>query len=519
MTLASKLALLESKGAYPRPGSVIKRWGQIIRESPSVAAILLRLQESGDLVSLSSLGRIHSGVVTRANAYFIVRELPFNQIPRRFGLTGRDAKRVAVVMDGLETPHRIEREFLKPLIKGPEALLSPLLVERSEQRLVDVTMDKGRLRERGMTGALAYLRRGETVAYNVSDDTLKGGIPAQRSQIKNRKPFWYTLNVPEMTGPRIALPEHFDSRYLATILPAKNDAVVIDTLYTFTPTEPDEVELIWASLNSLLTWYQIELRGRTQHGEGVLKVKIPDYGGILVANPARLSRSRAHALRAAFDTISQEPLTDSLEVVSGINRVAFDEMYLEAVRWQDAAANRLLLERELRAAIGERKERKASVAEAKLDRRQAIDVTASIDAYASRLAAGIDPFPDPRRFVSSARRVHAVAITGPFEGRLTIGTELFNQGEVLAGGIRIAQAPNVLSAEYIRVVLLHDPGMTHVDVPVEPELSRVMVIWQSAVTEWQARFEQAAESLTLTIADSRVRRAIRQRALSLLHAE
>jgi hypothetical protein len=519
MTLTSKLPLLESKGAYARPGAVTKRWGQIIRESPSVAALLLRLEESGDLVALSSLGRIHSGVVTRANAYFIVRELPFDQTPRRFGLTRRDAKRVAVVMDGLETPHRIEREFLKELIKGPEALLSPLVVERSDQRLFDVTIDKGRLRERGMTGAMDYLRRGETVAYNVSDDTLKGGIPAQRSQIKNRKPFWYSLNVPKITGPRIALPEHFDSRYLATILPARDDTVVIDTLYTFTPTESDTVELIWASLNSLLTWYQIELRGRTQHGQGVLKVKIPDYGGILVANPARLSRPRARALLSAFGEISSEPLTDSLEVVSSINRIAFDEMYLQAIRWQNPAAGRLLLERELRAAIGERQERKASVAEAKLDRRHAIDVTASIDAYASRLAAGVDPFPDPRRFASRTCGVHAVAIASPFEGRLTIGTELFNQGEVFAGGVRIAQTPNMLSAEYTRVVLLHDPGMTHVDVPVEPELSRVMALWQSAVVEWQARFEQAAEGLTLTITDSRVQRAIRQRALLLLHAE
>jgi hypothetical protein len=102
---------------------------------------------------------------------------------------------------------------------------------------------------------------------------------------------------------------------------------------------------------------------------------------------------------------------------------------------------------------------------------------------------------------------------------LTIGTELFNQGEVFAGGVRIAQTPNILSAEYTRVVLLHDPGMTHVDVPIEPELSRVMALWQSAVVEWQARFEQAAEGLTLTITDSRVQRAIRQRALLLLHAE
>jgi hypothetical protein len=102
MTLTSKLALLETKGSFPRPGAVTKRWGQIIRESPSVVEILQGIEEKGNLVPLSTLGRIHSGVVTRANAYFIVRDLSFDQIPHRFGITPRDARRVAVVMDGLE---------------------------------------------------------------------------------------------------------------------------------------------------------------------------------------------------------------------------------------------------------------------------------------------------------------------------------------------------------------------------------------------------------------------------------
>jgi hypothetical protein len=97
--------------------------------------------------------------------------------------------------------------------------------------------------------------------------------------------------------------------------------------------------------------------------------------------------------------------------------------------------------------------------------------------------------------------------------------KLFNQGEVFAGDMRIAQAPNMLSAQYIRMTLLHDPGMTHIDVPLEPELSRVMSRLQIAIDEWQGRFEHAAEELTQSITDRRVKRSIIQRALSLLHAE
>jgi hypothetical protein len=96
-------------------------------------------------------------------------------------------------MDGTQTPFKIERESLKSIIKGPDALRTPVEVSVEDQRLFDVVLSKEDLRKRHANGTLAYLRRGESVPYNVSDDTLKGGIPAQRSNIKNRKPFWYSL--------------------------------------------------------------------------------------------------------------------------------------------------------------------------------------------------------------------------------------------------------------------------------------------------------------------------------------
>ena len=69
-----------------------------------------------------------------------------------------------------------------------------------------------------------------------------------------------------------------------------NEAVVIDTCYWAELTERTDSQLVLASLNSLLTWYQLELRGRTQHGEGVLKVKIPDWHGILLLDPESLGQ-------------------------------------------------------------------------------------------------------------------------------------------------------------------------------------------------------------------------------------
>ena len=105
-------------------------------------------------------------------------------------VTRADLKRIAVVVDGLGYICKIEREFLKPILKGPDSLETAFAVKRSQQRLFDVRLSKEELSAKSATGALAYLKRGETVPYRNSADSLKGGNRAvQRSIqkfIKNR---------------------------------------------------------------------------------------------------------------------------------------------------------------------------------------------------------------------------------------------------------------------------------------------------------------------------------------------
>lgn len=167
-------------------------------------------------------------------------------------------------------------------------------------RLVDITSSPDELRAARDNDTLAYIRRGETVNYNVSADKLKGGIPAERSNIRVRRPFWYSLNVPDPAAGRLVIPEHFDQRFVATALEQGEQAVVIDKLYVVEPFNADHQPVIAAALNSLLTWYQIELRGRTQLGEGVLEAKIPDLEGLLVLDPRGLSDPDAQRLAEAF---------------------------------------------------------------------------------------------------------------------------------------------------------------------------------------------------------------------------
>jgi hypothetical protein len=519
MTFSSKLDLLRSRRDYQDRGVAITRWGQLLREGPEVRNLLDSAREAGRLVPLRDLVSFRGGVVTRANAYFIVRELPFDQIPRRFGVTRADYRRIAVVMDGLEVPFKIERKYLRPIIKGPESLVSPTTVELTDARLFVVEDDKAALRAARANGALQYLKRGETVAYNVSEDSLKGGIPAERSNIKGRKPYWYSLSVPPVSKPRLIVPEHIDTRQIATLVPPDNAAVVIDKLYAAEPHDPADAGIILASLNSLLTWYQVELRGRTQLGQGVLELKVPDWLGILILNPADLTPTQKAGLMRLFGHVARLETSDSVASVGEPARVAFDTAYLDLTGSRSAADDRITVEREWRALLSERHERRESVAEAKLERRKVTNVAASVDAYAARIVARLAPCPDPRSFLKGKTSIRPMPVQGPVSGVITIGTELFNQGQVLASSVVIADAGDMLSAQFVKGVLLQDPTLTQVDVPVEAVAAEIMSKWRDAVREWRKRFDAVAVESMRGIQDPRMRDAILRRALQLCHAE
>lgn len=136
--------------------------------------------------------------------------------------------------------------------------------------------------------------------FKTSEDDLKGGIPFQRSQVKNRKPYWYSLQGEQTPTTRIVFPEHIDRRYVFTLVSKDDDSVVIDKLYLFEPNNENDAQLIHAALNSLLTWYQVELRGRSQLGEGVLELKIPDFAGFLVLNPDKITPKQRRDLLTTF---------------------------------------------------------------------------------------------------------------------------------------------------------------------------------------------------------------------------
>lgn len=487
-----------------------QRWGQLLRGSGQLAQILTDAQAKGSLVPLRDVADIKGGVVTRANAYFLVRELPFSQVPARFKLTTNDYKTVAAVTDGLDVASLIERKYLRTVLKGPEALSTPTTTVESDLRLFHVTDSKEDLMKARGTRALAYIRRGETADYSTSGDKLKGGIPAERANVSIRKQ-WYTVPVAEVAGPKIIVPEHLDRRYCATLVPANQDVVVLDKLFTVAPKKPADAVKLLLGLNSVLTWCQLELRGRTQLGQGVLEVKIPDLAGVLVPDPDKID----DAVVNAFKALSASPSAFDADKMFSETRTAFEEVLFDTLDIHAVDGDAFeALSTQFQLMSAERRQRAESTKQERSAKAKPARGVASADGFATevlRLLGQI--FPSPQDYVPAGAELDVVEIDGIVESPLTIGQSLMDAGMLLSAGTPIANTDDFDRADFVRVALLSHPALREVQVPSAKQAKEVMATWYAAVATWNTKFEEALEKALSGVMDPRLRLTIKTQAL------
>jgi hypothetical protein len=516
MNFAQQLRGLAHRREYAPSLEAGTRWGQMLREHPGMTRTLTQGRQRGCLVELGAIARVFGGVVTRANSYFLVRELEHKSIPARFGLTKRDLRQCAVVVDGKETAHRIERQFLRPVVKGPEMLLGPDEIEPSDLRVFDVRVSKSELRGQRANGAIEYLHRGETEDYKVSEDTLKGGIPAERANIKTRSPYWYSLSVPKRVRTCIIVPEHFDARYPATLLTPKDERVVLDKLFCVEPGRMLDGEILLAALNSVLTWAQYETRGRTQLGQGVLEVKKADLTGVLVLDPRNLKPDVRRRVLKAFKALRERRFVDASEDVGTPERVAFELEYVQALGEANSDATRLVVERAWRFAATERKERARSLDTARMERGSRRPIDVDVETWAGRVAEAAGVCPDPLLFVPSGiGNGDVIDILHAPAGRIRVGEDLFTKGQVFGGEVVLAYTGDRRAAEFVRGVLIANPETRQVVIPPKEALAVVVANWQGGVKKWKTRFGAEFERLCAGFTDARVRDHIYRRALQL----
>lgn len=290
------------------------------------------LHTFGDkLVPLRDVARVRRGITSGADKFFYVQDitdgLDNETLAEVYGLARSQTESMRVVKAGDGSAHRIEAQYLKPLIfnvmevKGlvidPAALNKKVLVVSEAPEALHGT------------DVLDYIRYGEqegfherpTCASRVSDN------PDNPRQ-------WYDLRPPESGA--ILWPQAHQYRHIVPLNP--KEYICNKRFFNIYPKQ-DTNPKVWAALlNSTLTWFFKDFYARSVGREGYLDTDVFITKMIPVVQARNLREELQQRLVKAFDTVSQRPalpiypMGDELEQA---DRVELDDAMFEALGVND----------------------------------------------------------------------------------------------------------------------------------------------------------------------------------------
>ena len=273
------------------------KWGQYLRAPDSLLQMFERAQNASK--GLSSQASFKRGSKTHLNDFYHV---------------------------SLETAeeYHIESEFLRPLLKSPSDTATirihpndlPLRVFVCRETEVD-------LRQKGKTGALAYIAWGKT--------QRKQGIPYPEWRwIRERKPAWYALPENESPEARIFLTNALGGRHLHKY--SETTVIADKRLHVVLPKKKVNWKLLIAVLNSSFVAVSAELVGRIVKGDGVLEVDYDDLRDHLrVPDVREFSDDDTEQILDAFSKLVNRPIESVEREITKPDRIALDKAVLSAI--------------------------------------------------------------------------------------------------------------------------------------------------------------------------------------------
>lgn len=350
-------------GSSSFPGDALALWGAVLVEPPDVQALRQRVERR--LVKLGDLAIPRSGIPTRAVRYFCVQEITDSQELRDAGIvTNRDRQRTALVMDGEQRRHRIDRDSLLPLVRQPRNVEGRIRLDDQtvgDWRLFSVQESRDALLETGRADTLQYIAYGEEHDYAPPQRSRRlGGTPSMRAQIAVRRQWWSVPVMPTGAG-RIIWPKGRGNHHYVSILP--EGVVVPDNFYYSQPPAGLHEPLLLGAVANL-SWAHLmcEIFGRRAAGDGVLHTYIRELAQIPIIDPRQFDEGWTDRLLEAFEPVASRAVFPIDEELRQSDRWRFDltgMAYLvgedeaeEAVLTVHRALRLLAHERAVKAAVG-----------------------------------------------------------------------------------------------------------------------------------------------------------------------
>jgi type I restriction-modification system DNA methylase subunit len=257
-----------------------ERWGKYLR----APTIYFKLISHPKMIELSKLARLKRGFVTGCNNFFILDK-------EKIKLWG------------------IEKEYLKPIVTSIRDIKGIELTGREINRQVLMVHEpKDKLEGKNV---LKYIEHGEQMEI-----TTKRGTRIATTKVKgvqnlrtcSQRNIWYDLG--KHNPPLIIAPYMMWDRVIFAYNKAK--AFAPNTLHFIYPNDEKQIFYLLGILNSTLTAFLLELRGRS-YGGGVLKVEAYEMKSLPVLSPVKLDRESKEKLESCFTKLCDVQKTQDTE--------------------------------------------------------------------------------------------------------------------------------------------------------------------------------------------------------------
>lgn len=242
----------EKNGRFKSGSYEGNKWSGKYLKAPDIFYTILE-KGRGKFIELGKIAKVRRGFTTGANEFFYLDE-------------------------EAQKKWKIEKEFLKPVIKSPKECES-IFVDTKKLKFKVFMCNKPKSELKG-TNALKYIEWGENQIIEIKSGGDKGKKIKgyhKLETIKNRK-YWYYLGSENVFESKIVLKKGYGVIFTQNINPA--NFYVDQTFYYWNPSKHDWIYFVNSSLFNLL----INLSSSEGLGEGLLRPTVEEFEKIFVLN-------------------------------------------------------------------------------------------------------------------------------------------------------------------------------------------------------------------------------------------
>ncbi len=285
----------------------LDKWGKYLRAPKVYFDILEKAKDK--LVPLKDVADVRFGIKTGVNEFFYLEPT------EKYKAKDKTIK----VTNVKGWQGAIEAEYLKPVVKSPKEIEGIVIDKSKLKNLIFIcNLSKAELKKQGHKGALEYIEWGE------KQKTENGDSWSNVPSVKGRKHWW---GIGERDKADFFTCGFIDKRFFVPI----NKPKVYSSDVFFEWVVKKENEVTKAFLNSTFAYLMLEIAGRSNLGEGVLKIIGPELESIFTINPETITKATKAKIIEAFDKLALRDSGNIYDEVKQKDRQKLDALVLEAL--------------------------------------------------------------------------------------------------------------------------------------------------------------------------------------------